>query len=271
MARVWSISSRMGLTVEGKAESQGSSMPTRWTPWPGKKRAVLGREGRDAYALVDACVGVCVPDVAPLEAWKRRPPAGTLIMLVVGAQKLCMLLCSGASPSGVHVVGWDTSDNFVDYVGWTRDLHVVKPEIAASTNNPDKPRLPSCSSRARMSAGARAFPTLIDHGVKRPPSALPTRARIYTTPATLPRTFRTLSRVVVNTRTQLSQRGRLWQKKGYHNISFLKKVLQPSKQCLMCKTRGIKGESCFLFVATQDTNGRDAQCIYHQSPWSCMA
>jgi hypothetical protein len=91
-------------------------MPTRWTPWPGKKRAVLGRVGLDAYALVDACVGMCVPDVAPLAAWKRRPPAGTLIMLVVGAQKLCMLLCSGASPSGVHVVGWDTSDDFVDYV-----------------------------------------------------------------------------------------------------------------------------------------------------------
>jgi hypothetical protein len=43
MLRVWSISSSRGFTVFGKDSSQGSIMPTRWTPWPGKKRAVFGR------------------------------------------------------------------------------------------------------------------------------------------------------------------------------------------------------------------------------------
>lgn len=31
---VWSISSRKGWAVFGKASTQGVIMPTRWTPWP---------------------------------------------------------------------------------------------------------------------------------------------------------------------------------------------------------------------------------------------
>lgn len=60
--RMWSISSRNGLQVRGKLETQGVAMPIRCTPWPekgtvsgrrwwrgmgirpGKKRAVLGRD-----------------------------------------------------------------------------------------------------------------------------------------------------------------------------------------------------------------------------------
>ena len=32
--RMESVSSRKGLQVLGKAASQGSAMPMRWTPWP---------------------------------------------------------------------------------------------------------------------------------------------------------------------------------------------------------------------------------------------
>lgn len=101
MERVWSISSSRGFTVEGKADNHGSSMPTRWTPWPGKKRAVLGRVGRDVYVLVDVCDGVCVLDLGLLEACKRRPRAGTLIMVVMMALRLSVLPCPVASPSDV--------------------------------------------------------------------------------------------------------------------------------------------------------------------------
>lgn len=128
MARVWSISSRIGLTVDGKASNQGSSMPTRWTPWPGKKRAVLGRDGRDVYVLVNVCVGVCVDvcvlDLPPLEAWKRRPPAVTLIMIVLSTRELCMLLCPGASPSGVGMDGRGASDHVVNDATRNWELHV---------------------------------------------------------------------------------------------------------------------------------------------------
>lgn len=87
MERVWSISSSRGFTIVGKAESQGSSMPTRWTPWPGKKRAVFGRVGV-VYALVDVCVGVSVVGLVlfvvcrdkPL-ACRRRALFRTLIMV----------------------------------------------------------------------------------------------------------------------------------------------------------------------------------------------
>ena len=53
--RVASISSRMGVQVPGKAESQSWVMPTRCTPWPGKKRAVRGRRGLDVVALWRVC------------------------------------------------------------------------------------------------------------------------------------------------------------------------------------------------------------------------
>jgi hypothetical protein len=49
---VESISSRMGLQVLGKAESQSWVMPTRCTPWPGKKRAVRGRRGLDVVVAL---------------------------------------------------------------------------------------------------------------------------------------------------------------------------------------------------------------------------
>lgn len=90
MERVWLISSRRGLTVDGKAASQGSSMPTRWTPWPGKKRAVFGRVGV-VYALVDVHVVVYVVGLARNEeplACERRPLAATLILVRVVARRL---------------------------------------------------------------------------------------------------------------------------------------------------------------------------------------
>lgn len=87
MERVWSISSSRGFTMDGKAESQGSSMPTRWTPWPGKKRAVFGRVGV-VYARVDVCVDVSVISFLPFVvckdnplACRRRPLFRTLIMV----------------------------------------------------------------------------------------------------------------------------------------------------------------------------------------------
>lgn len=39
--RMWSISSRNGLQIRGKAETQGVAMPMRCTPWP-EKGAVSG-------------------------------------------------------------------------------------------------------------------------------------------------------------------------------------------------------------------------------------
>lgn len=48
---VESISSSIGLHVRGKAASQSWVIPTRCTPWPGKKRAVRGRRGFEVVAL----------------------------------------------------------------------------------------------------------------------------------------------------------------------------------------------------------------------------
>lgn len=48
--RMWSISSRNGVQIFGNASTQAVAMPIRCTPWPGKKRAVLG--GRDV-AIVE--------------------------------------------------------------------------------------------------------------------------------------------------------------------------------------------------------------------------
>lgn len=112
MARVWSISSSRGLTVEGKADSQGSSIPTRWTPWPGKKRAVFGRVGWDVYGLVDVvdvCVDVCFLALPPLETWKTRPPSGTFMMFVMVVLRLEPATRLGASLFGVGVVECDDS------------------------------------------------------------------------------------------------------------------------------------------------------------------
>jgi hypothetical protein len=101
MDKVWSISSRRGLTIVGKADSQGSSMPTRWTPWPGKKRAVLGRVGV-VYALVgvysDVSIVLVACETSPL-ACRRHPLAGTLIV----ALRLWILFCPGACPLRVYV------------------------------------------------------------------------------------------------------------------------------------------------------------------------
>lgn len=56
--RVESISSRMGLQVPGKAESQSWVMPTRCTPWPGKKRAVRGRRGLGVVVALWRVIGL---------------------------------------------------------------------------------------------------------------------------------------------------------------------------------------------------------------------
>ena len=40
--RMWSISSRNGVQIRGKAETQPSVMPMRCTPWP-NKGAISGR------------------------------------------------------------------------------------------------------------------------------------------------------------------------------------------------------------------------------------
>lgn len=47
--RMWSISSRKGVQMRGKAETQEVVMPTRCTPWPEQERLVIVVQGGEEH------------------------------------------------------------------------------------------------------------------------------------------------------------------------------------------------------------------------------